>query len=157
AIAAAGGHHLLMVGPPGVGKSMLARCMPALLPPLSPAEALEVRRVLSVSGRVNEAAARIVERPFRAPHHTISSAGLPGGGRPVMPGEITLAHHGVLFLDELAEFPRHLLDLLRQPLEDGSIQIARANQNLRFPTRFQLIAAQNPWSCVAFVLRFGRE
>jgi magnesium chelatase family protein len=147
AIAAAGGHHVLMVGPPGVGKSMLARCLPGLLPPLSEAEALEVRQVLSVCGRHHEAASAQVARPFRAPHHTLSLPGLAGGGRPVAPGEITLAHHGVLFLDELPEFPRHLLDHLRQPLEDGEIHLARANLQIRYPARFQLVAAMNPCPC----------
>jgi len=147
AIAATGGHHVLLVGPPGVGKSMLARCMPGLLPPLAPEEALEVRQVASVCGRHAEAAAPVVARPFRAPHHTVSAAGLVGGGRPVTPGEMTLAHRGVLFLDEVPEFPRYLLDLMRQPLEEGWIPIARANQNVRYPARFQLIAAMNPCPC----------
>ena len=147
AIAAAGGHHVLMIGPPGVGKSMLARCMPGLIPPLAEAEALEVRQVLSVCGHHREAAERVVRRPFRAPHHTLSIPGLVGGGRPVVPGEITLAHHGVLFLDELPEFPRNLLDLLRQPLEEGTIRIARANLQVTFPARFQLVGAMNPCPC----------
>jgi len=147
AIAAAGGHHVLLTGPPGVGKSMLARCMPGLLPPLAPGEALEVRQVFSVCGRHDVAAAPDVQRPFRAPHHSVSIAGLAGGGRPLVPGEITLAHHGVLFLDELPEFPRHLLDFLRQPLEEGAIFLARANHTVRYPARFQLIAAMNPCTC----------
>ena len=144
AVAAAGGHHVLMVGPPGVGKSMLARCLPGLVPPLSAAESLEVRQVLSVCGLHREAAAPVVLRPFRAPHHTLSVPGLVGGGRPVVPGEITRAHHGVLFLDELPEFSRGLLDLLRQPLEEGLVRLARANQQVAFPARFQLVGAMNP-------------
>lgn len=147
AVAAAGGHHALMIGPPGVGKSMLARCLPGLLPPLSTEEELDVRRVLSVCGSLDEAASTLVERPFRAPHHTLSVPALVGGGRPLVPGEITRAHHGVLFLDEAPEFPRRHLDLLRQPLEEGTIRLARANLELTLPARFQLIAAMNPCPC----------
>jgi magnesium chelatase family protein len=146
-VAAAGGHHILLAGPPGVGKSMLARCLPGLLPPLSEDEGLEVRQVLSVCGLHEAAAAPVVHRPFRAPHHTITVPALVGGGRPVVPGEITRAHHGVLFLDEMPEFPRLLLDLLRQPLEEGSIRLARANQTIAFPSQFQLVGAMNGCPC----------
>lgn len=145
-IAAAGGHNLLMVGPPGAGKSLLAACLPGILPDLTPAEALEVSMIASVAGTLNEG--RMVRsRPFRAPHHSASMAALVGGGAKVKPGEVSLAHLGVLFLDELAEFQRVGLDSLRQPLETGKVSVARANAHVTFPARVQLIAAMNPCRC----------
>jgi magnesium chelatase family protein len=145
-IAAAGGHNLLMSGPPGAGKSLLAACLPAILPPLTPAEALEVSMVASVAGTLE--GGRISRaRPFRAPHHSASMAALTGGGARVRPGEVSLAHLGVLFLDELPEFQRAVLDSLRQPLETGKVDVARANAHVSFPARVQLIAAMNPCRC----------
>lgn len=145
-IAAAGGHNLLMSGPPGAGKSMLAACLPGILPPLTPAEALEVSMVASVAGTLE--GGRISRaRPFRAPHHSASMAALTGGGLRVRPGEVSLAHLGVLFLDELPEFQRPVLDSLRQPLETGRVDVARANAHVQFPARVQLVAAMNPCRC----------
>jgi len=145
-VAAAGGHGVLLIGPPGAGKSMLAARFPGLLPPLSEVEALEVAAVHSVSG-LGVDIASWGERPFRAPHHSASSRALVGGGNPPRPGEISLAHHGVLFLDEFPEFARDALEALREPLETGSISIARAARQARFPARFQLVAAMNPCRC----------
>lgn len=144
-IAAAGGHNLLLEGAPGTGKTMLARRMPSILPPMTRAEALEVTRVHSVAGI--HGGGLMTARPFRAPHHTISAAGLVGGGNQPRPGEASLAHRGVLFLDELSEFQRPAIEALRQPLEDGRVTIVRAQQALIFPTRFMLIAATNPCPC----------
>jgi magnesium chelatase family protein len=145
-IAAAGGHNLLMVGPPGAGKSLMASCLPGILPPLDAAEALEVSMVQSVAGTLT--GGRLTRaRPFRAPHHSASMAALTGGGLKVKPGEVSLAHLGVLFLDELPEFNRGVLDSLRQPLEAGTVSVARANAHVTFPARVQLIAAMNPCRC----------
>ena len=145
-IAAAGGHNLLMVGPPGAGKSLLAACLPGILPALTPSEALEVSMIASVAGALADG--RMVRnRPFRAPHHSASMAALVGGGLKVRPGEVSLAHLGVLFLDELPEFQRAVLDSLRQPLEAGIVSVARANAHVSFPARVQLIAAMNPCRC----------
>jgi len=145
-IAAAGGHNLLMIGPPGAGKSLLASCLPAILPPLTPAEALEVSMVASVAGTL-EGGRISRSRPYRAPHHSASIAALTGGGLKVRPGEVSMAHLGVLFLDELPEFQRPVLDSLRQPLETGEVTVARANAHVTFPARVQLIAAMNPCRC----------
>lgn len=145
-IAAAGGHNMLMSGPPGAGKSLMASCLPGILPDLTPSEALEVSMIASVAGML-EGGRMTRARPFRAPHHSASMAALTGGGLRVRPGEISLAHRGVLFLDELAEFQRAVLDSLRQPLETGEVTVARANAHVTFPARVQLIAAMNPCRC----------
>ena len=145
-IAAAGGHNLLMVGPPGSGKSMLAARLPGLLPPLDPAEVLEVGMVASIGGRLIEGKLTR-QRPFRTPHHAASMAAMVGGGRDARPGEVSLAHKGVLFLDELPEFGRSVLEALRQPIETGNVTVARANLHVTYPARFQLVAAMNPCRC----------
>jgi len=145
-VAAAGGHHMLMIGPPGAGKSMLAQRLPGILPPLEPHELLEVAMIQSIAGAITNGALTAT-RPFRSPHHSASMAALVGGGAKPKPGEVALAHHGVLFLDELPEFPPHVLDALRQPIESGETIIARVNHRIRYPSRFQLVAAMNPCRC----------
>ncbi|MCS7010810.1 MAG: YifB family Mg chelatase-like AAA ATPase [Anaerolineales bacterium] len=146
-VAAAGGHNILMIGPPGAGKTLMARALPGILPPLTIEEALDVTRIYSVADQLPPETPLIRQRPFRAPHHTISHAGLVGGGNWPHPGEISLAHHGVLFLDELPEFGMRVLEVLRQPLEDKVVTISRAQGSLTFPANFQLVAAMNPCPC----------
>ena len=146
-VAVAGGHNMLMIGSPGSGKTMIARRIPSILPPMSVDEALEVSRVHSVAGLAKGCGRLVVRRPFRAPHHTVSAIGLLGGGARPSPGEVSLAHRGVLFLDEFAEFPRQALEVLRQPLEDGHVGVSRAAAAHDFPSRFMLVAAMNPCPC----------
>ena len=146
-VAVAGGHNMLMVGSPGAGKTMLARRIPSILPPLTPEEALEVTRIHSVAGVLKARESLVVRRPFRAPHHTVSDAGLLGGGTHPVPGEVSLAHRGVLFLDEFPEFRRNVLEVMRQPLEDGHVAISRVSAACDFPSRFMLVAAMNPCPC----------
>lgn len=151
-VAAAGGHHLLLIGSPGCGKTLLASRLPSLLPDTEEAEALQLAAIASVSGEGLDPR-RWRQRPFRAPHHSASAAALVGGGNPPCPGEISLAHHGVLFLDELPEWNRSALETLREPLESGHIRIARAARSVQYPARFQLVAAMNPCPCTRNMLR----
>ena len=146
-VAAAGGHNLIMIGPPGSGKSMLAKRLPSILPPLSLAESLETTQIHSVAGKLDRNTSLISQRPFRSPHHTISQVALVGGGQNPQPGEISLAHNGVLFIDEMPELSRSVLEVLRQPLEDRKITISRAKYNVEYPCSFMLIASMNPCPC----------
>jgi magnesium chelatase family protein len=145
-IAAAGGHNVLLKGPPGSGKTLLARTLPSILPRINFDEAIEITKIYSIAGSLDEQQV-MTKRPFRSPHHTTSLAGIIGGSSTPKPGELTLAHRGVLFLDEFAEFPRHILEALRQPIEDGFVTVSRASSKARFPTKCMLVAAQNPCPC----------
>ena len=146
-VAASGGHNLIMIGSPGSGKSMMAKCMPSILPPLSLGESLETTKIHSIAGKLGNNSSLITQRPFRDPHHTISQVAMVGGGTNPQPGEISLAHNGLLFLDELPEFNRSVLEVLRQPLEDRYISISRAKYSLDYPASFMLVASMNPCPC----------
>ena len=146
-VACAGGHNILLVGPPGAGKTMMAKCIPGILPPMSLQESLETTKIHSVAGKMDTSLSLITERPYRSPHHSISAIALIGGGNKPQPGEISLAHNGVLFLDELPEFQRHVLEVLRQPLEDRTISVSRARYNVNYPAGFMLVASMNPCPC----------
>ena len=156
-VAAAGGHNVLMIGPPGAGKSMLAQRFPTILPPMSLAEALETTKVYSADGRLVQRQSLVAVRPFRAPHHTVSDIGLIGGGTYPKPGDVSLAHHGVLFLDELPQFERKTLEVLRQPMEDGRVTISRAKMSVTYPAQFTLVCALNPCPCRSTVKQKPRR